>query len=148
MSGAKLGECSAPPGRTANHTAEVAPRETGVLIRENIRLHIAEGGVRLVLDTIIEGLDDFLLELRLARMGMHHRLTFFRPVFGISQPKHIHFDAGGDQRNNWMHMLRNAGRGVQGNRRPNRVEILLRDTMPAQEIPRSIGTVDLETLMR
>src|SRR6267378_2297646 len=45
-----------------------------------------------------------------------------------------------------MHVLWNAGRGVQRDRRPNRVDIRLRDAVAAQEIAGCVRTVDLEAL--
>jgi hypothetical protein len=46
-----------------------------------------------------------------------------------------------------MHVLRDAGRRVQGDRGPYGVDICLRDPMPLQEIPRRIGAVDLEAFI-
>ena len=65
-----------------------------ILVREHVGLHIAEGRFGLVLDAVVEGLDDVFLEMRSARMCMHHRLALRVAVFGISQAEHVHFDAG------------------------------------------------------
>src|SRR5882672_10111658 len=74
------------PGRGADHAAEIAACEGGILIRENIGFHIAERRLRLVLDAVIEGLDDVFLEMRSTRMCMHHRLALRVAVLGILNP--------------------------------------------------------------
>src|SRR5947208_2137892 len=58
------------PGGVADHAAEIAARETRILIREHVGLHIAEGRFGLVLDAVVEGLDDVFLEVRAARVCM------------------------------------------------------------------------------
>jgi len=45
-------------------------------------------------------------------------------------------------------MLRDAGRRVQGDRRPYRFDILLMDSVASQEITGGICTVNLEALLR
>src|SRR5882757_3750655 len=81
------------PGRGADHAAEIDLGEVRVLIREYVGVDIAEGRLRLVLVAVVEGLDDIFLETRATRMCMHHRLALRVAVFGISQSKHVHFDA-------------------------------------------------------
>src|SRR5882757_7508220 len=56
------------PGGVADHAAEIAAPKGRVLVGEDVGLDVAEGGVGLVLDTVIEGLDDVLLEARAARV--------------------------------------------------------------------------------
>ncbi len=98
-----------------------------ILIREHVGLDVAEGRLRLVLVAVVEGLDDVFLETRATRMCMHHRLALRVAVFGISQSKHVHFDAGRHQSDDRVHVLRDARRRVQGDRGPNRFEVLLLD---------------------
>src|SRR6202030_2277174 len=43
-------------------------------------------------------------------------------VFGVGQSQDVHFDARGKERDDRMHMLRNPGRGVEGDRRPDGVD--------------------------
>ena len=45
-----------------------------------------------------------------------------------------------------MHVLRNAGRRVQRDRRPNRIDIRLRDAVAAQKIARCVRAIDLKAL--
>jgi len=47
-----------------------------------------------------------------------------------------------------MHVRRDAGRGVQRDGGPDRLDLALGDTMTAEEVTGSIGAVDLEALMR
>jgi hypothetical protein len=51
---------SALPTGAADHAAEISPLEVGILIGQNIGLHIAESGFGLVFDPVVEGLDDVL----------------------------------------------------------------------------------------
>src|ERR1700716_1207170 len=99
---------SAPPGRSANHAAEIAAPESRVLVREHVGLDIAECRVGLVLDAVVERLDDVLLELRGARMRVHDCFAFLTAVFGIAQPQYIHLDAGRHQGDDGMHVLRDT----------------------------------------
>ena len=55
------------PRGSSDDAAEIAAPEGRILIRQDICFHIAEGRLRLVLDTVIEGLDDVFFEMRAAR---------------------------------------------------------------------------------
>ena len=63
-------------------------------------------------------------------------------------PEHVHLDAGRHQRDDRVHVLRDARRRVQGDRGPDRVDVLLRDAVASQEVTGGIRAVDLEALMR
>ena len=65
----------------------------------------------------------------------------------VGQPEDVHLDTRRHQRDDRMHVLRNAGRRVQRDRRPHRLDVCLWNTVPLQEIPRRIGAVDLEALV-
>ena len=52
-----------------------------------------------------------------------------------------------NKRNHRMHVLWNARRGVQRDRGPHRVDILLRYPVAAQEVARGVRAVHLETLI-
>src|ERR1700732_1106966 len=88
----------APPGRSANHAAEIAAPESRVLVREHVGLDVAECRVGLVFDAVIERLDDVFLEMLGARMRVHDGFAFIVAVCGIAQPQHVHLDARGPQR--------------------------------------------------
>src|SRR3984893_13273936 len=88
---------SALPGRSANHTAEIAAPEGRVLVLKHIGLYVAECGVGLVFDAVVECQDNVFLELLRARMRVHDRFSFPVAVFGIGQSQHIHLDAGRHQ---------------------------------------------------
>ena len=63
------------PIRAADHTAEIAPHEVGVLVGQNISLHIAEGGFWLVPDAVVKGLNDVFLETGSAGISRDYRLA-------------------------------------------------------------------------
>jgi hypothetical protein len=66
---------AAGPARGPDHAAEVCPAEGRRLVGDHVGLDAAEGGVRLVLDAVVEGLDDVLLEVRRAGEGRDDRLA-------------------------------------------------------------------------
>src|SRR5450631_1290631 len=135
------------PRGSSDDAAEIAAPEGRILIRQDICFHIAEGRLRFVLDAVIEGLDDVFFEMRRTRMCMHHRLALCVAVLGISEAKHIHFDAGRHQSYHGVHVLRDTRRRVQGDRSPDRVDILLRDAVASQEVPGDIRAVDFEAMI-
>jgi hypothetical protein len=67
---------------------------------------------------------------------------------GKSDAEHVHLDAGGDERNDGMHVLRDAGRRVQRDRSPDRLDVPLGDAMGPEEVAGGVGAVHLEALMR
>src|SRR5258706_13547832 len=105
---------SSTPGGSSDHAAEIDAGEVRILVCEYVGVDVAEGRLRLVLVAVVEGLDDVFLETRATRMCMHHRLALRVAVFGISQPKDIHFDAGCHQSYDRVHVLRDARRRGQG----------------------------------
>ena len=54
------------PVRFAHYDAEIPAVEMRVLVRQDVGLNVAEGRFGLVLDTLIERLDNVLLEMRRA----------------------------------------------------------------------------------
>src|SRR3977135_614946 len=88
---------SAPPGRSANHAAEIAAPESRVLVREHVGLDVAECRVGLAFDGVVARPDDVFLELLGARMRVRARFAFRVAIFGIGQPQHVHLDAGRHQ---------------------------------------------------
>src|SRR4029077_5248683 len=75
--------CLPSPRRSADHAAEVASFEGRVLVGEHVGLHIAECSFRFVLDAVVEGLNDLLLEVIGARVGMHDSLALCIAVLVI-----------------------------------------------------------------
>ena len=94
-----------------------------VLVGEHVGLDVAEGSVRLVLDAVVERLDDVFLEVAAARIRPHHRLALCVGEVGVGDTQHVHLYARRHQRNNRVHVLWNARRGVQRDRGPHRVDI-------------------------
>ena len=111
-------------------------------------LTVAEGRLGLVVEAVVEGLDDLFLEAAGARVRADHGFALGVGELGKSDAEHVHLDAGGDERDDGMHVLRDAGRRVQRDRGPDRLDVALGDAMASEEVTGSIGAVDLETLIR
>jgi hypothetical protein len=109
------------PVRASYHLAEVAAMEVWLLVGDHVRFDVAERRVGLVLDTVVEGLDDVLLESRRAREGGDDRFTFNIRIFRIGKAEHVHLDARCDQCHDRVHMDGNARRRVQRDGRPYRI---------------------------
>src|SRR5690348_15683201 len=67
---------------------------------------------------------------------------------GKGNAEHVHLDAGGDERDDRMHVLWDAWRRMQRYRRPHCLDVPLDDAMGPEEGARGIGAVHVETLMR
>src|SRR6267154_1372298 len=137
---------SAAPGRVTDDTAEIATAEAGVLVCEYVRFYVSEGGLRLVFDAVVEGLQDVLFEMGRAREGLHDCVAVGVCEGGVVDSEHIHFNACGYESNDRMHVLRDAGSRVKCNRCPYAVDVLFRDVMAAQEVARGIGSINLKTV--
>src|SRR5438270_261905 len=135
------------PSRSSNDTAEISVSEVRILVRQHVGVDVAEGRLRPVLVAVVEGLDDVFLEMGRTRMCMHHSLALRVAVLPVFYAEHIHFDAGGDQSYDRVHVLRDARRRVQGDRRPDHVYILLFDAVASQKVASSIRAVDLEPFL-
>src|ERR1700729_1418755 len=109
------------PRGPTDHAAKVASPETRIFVCEHVGIYGAECRIRLVPETVIEGLDDIFLEAAAAWVGANDRLSLRLGVVSIGKSQHIHFDTRGDQRDDRVHMWRNPGRGVQCDRCPDRV---------------------------
>ena len=62
--------------------------------------------------------------------------------------EHVHLDAGGDERDDGMHVLWDAGSRVQRDRGPDHLDVPLGDAMAPEEIAGGVGAVHLEALVR
>jgi hypothetical protein len=91
-------------------------------------------------------LDDVFLETLGARMGVHHGLALGFAVFGIGQAEHVHFHASRYERHDGVHVLRNAGGGVERDRGPDGFDVCLGNPVAAEKVAGRIGAVDLEAL--
>src|ERR1700733_10453331 len=133
-----------PPGGSANHFTEIHWSEDRILVGQHICFDVPKGGLWLVLNSVIEGLDNVFLEMSGAGVRLYNRLALSRTVLRIRQTKHIHLNPGGYQGNNGVHMLGNTGRRVQSNRGPDGIDIRLSDPVPAKEIASGICAIDFE----
>src|SRR5712671_8198743 len=146
--GAGRSWCLAGPGRGADHAAEILGPKRWILVGEHVGLDIAEGRFRFEVDGIVEGLNYLFLEAAGARVDADNGFALgFREV-GKSDAEHVHLDAGGNERNDGMHVLRDAWCRVQRDRGPDRLDVPLGDTMAPEEIAGDVGAVHLEALMR
>src|SRR5437764_5631143 len=116
--------CLARPGGGANHAAEIHGPERGVLIGEHIGLDVAECRLGLAVDAVVKSLDDLFLEPAGARVGADDSFAIGVRELGTSDAEHVHFDAGGEEGNDGMHVLWNAWGRVQRDRGPHRLDIL------------------------
>lgn len=64
----------------------------------------------------------------------------------MGEARHVHFRPGADLGDIRLHVLRDAGRGVQREGGPQRVDIALGDAVAAQELCRVIGAVHFDAL--
>src|SRR5439155_25479666 len=94
------------PGRGADHPAEILGPEGGILVGEHIGVDIAEGRLRPVVKAVVKGLDDLFLEAAGTRVGEDHGFALGVSELGKRDAKHVHLDAGGHERDDGMHVLR------------------------------------------
>src|SRR3984885_10256259 len=135
------------PSRSANHAAEIAAPESRIFLCEHVGLDVAEGRGGLVFDAVVKRLDDVFFELRAARMRPHDGFAFGIAVFGIAQPQHVHLDTGSYEGDDGEHMLRDAWRRVESDRRPDRIDVGPINTATLEEFAGGVCAVDLETLV-
>src|ERR1700739_4829481 len=136
------------PVGSSDDAAKIDVGEARVLVCEHVGVDVAEGCLRLVLVAVVKCLDDVFFEMRRTRMCTHHRLALRVAVFGISDAKYVHFDAGRYQSYDRVHVLRDDRRRVQGDRGPDHFDILLMDSVASQEVTGGICAVNLEALRR
>src|ERR1700680_2242870 len=136
------------PGRGADHAAEILGSEGGGLVGEHVGVDSAEGRLGIMVEAVGEGVDDLFLKATGARVRADDGLALGLGELGKSDTEHVHLDAGGNERDDGMHVRWDAGRGVQSDRRPDRLDLALGYTMAAEEVTGSIGAVHLEALMR
>src|ERR1700693_1837257 len=151
MSGTSVGwwmACSAGPGGGADHTAEILGQKRRILVGEHVGVDSAEGRLGLVVEAVVEGVDDLFLKAAGARVRADDGLAFGLGELGKSYTEHVHLDAGGNERDDGVHARWDAGRGVQRDRGPDRLDLALGYAMAAEEVTGSIGAVHLETHMR
>ena len=121
--------------------------EPRLLILQHIGLHIAERGLRTMAQAVGKRADDALLEPFSARMRMHHRLALHGAERGVIHAQHIHLDTSGDQRHGRAQMLRHARRGVQGNRQPDLLDVVIAEPVRFEKRRCRVGAVHFETLV-
>src|SRR5260370_34194344 len=100
------------PARGSDHAAEILGPERGTLVGEHVGVDSAEGRLRLVVEAVVEGLDDLFLEAAGARVRADHDFALGLRELGKSDAEHVHLDAGGNERDDGMHLRWAAGRGV------------------------------------
>ena len=120
--------------------------EAGIFVCEYVCFHISEGSLRFVFDAVEEGLQDILFEINCTRERLHDRVAVRVWEAGVVDSEHIHFDACRQEGNDRMHVLRDAGSRVKCNRCPYVLDVLFRDVMAAEEIARSVRSINFETV--
>src|ERR1700720_3378011 len=125
MDGERWANCSlSGPGGGGDHAAEILGPGV-ILIGEHIGLDVAKGGLGPGMDGVVKGLDDLFLEAAGARVCVDDGFAFSVGELGKGDPQHVHLDAGGHERDDGMHVLRDAGRRVQRDRGPDRFDVAL-----------------------
>src|SRR6202007_1220325 len=121
------------PSRIKDDTAKVGPFEFRVEQREHVVVHGSPGGLGLVAESIVKGVDDLLLEIIPGGMRLASRLPVSIRYVKITKSEDVHVDAGCDERHFRLLVLRDARRGVQRNGVPHHVDASLVDAMLPQE---------------
>src|ERR1700730_7465276 len=134
------------PGRVKDDAAKVGPFEFRVEQREHVVVHGSEGGLGLVAESIVKGVDDLLLEMIPAWMRLDYRLPVSIRYVKVTKSEDVHVDAGCDEGHFRLLVLGDARRGVQRDGVPHHVDASLVDAMLPQEVARGIGTVNFEAL--
>src|SRR5690348_12571978 len=97
------------PGRVQDDAAQVPALERGILEGEEVVVEGAEGAVGPVLQAVVEGIDDGVLEVVRAWPGGGDRLAFLVGKLVVRATGHVHARGDMQQRGLRMHELRNAG---------------------------------------
>src|SRR5271165_2259116 len=134
------------PSRVKDDAAEVGPFEFRVEQREHVVVHGSEGGLRLVAESIVKGVDDLLLEVIPARMRVDYRLPVNVRYLKVAKSEDVHLYACCHEGHFRLLVLGDARRGVQRDGVPDHVNGCLVDAMLPQEVARRVGTVNFEAL--
>src|SRR5258708_23288129 len=134
------------PGRVKDDAAKVGPFEFRVEQREHVVVHGSESGLRLVAEPIVEGVDDLLLEVIPARMGVDYRLPVRVGYVEVANPEDVHLYARCHQAYFRLLVLRAARRSVERDGVPHHINGWLVDAMLPQEVTRGVGTINFEAL--
>src|SRR5471030_307114 len=102
------------PRRAQDQAAEIQALVGRILEREDIGLHVAERGLRLLDRAVSEGIDDPFLEIHLTRMDGDDLFALRVGELVVRESEHVHLHARRDQRDHRFLVLRNPRRGVQG----------------------------------
>ena len=134
--------------RVPDYAAEISWLKGLLFVLDHVCVNVTERRIGPMLIAVIEFLDDVFLEVRTAGMGFYDLFSIRVAVRFVFYSQDIHFNASGDERDNGMHVLRNAGRGVKRNRRPYGFQIVLSDATRTQEFASGVGAVDFEAFVR
>ncbi|EXF25590.1 hypothetical protein BG28_11700 [Nesterenkonia sp. AN1] len=115
-------------------------------MRKHIGLHIAEGGLRSVLEAFGERCEDLVLEVR-PRVSREDGGPLRIGDRVIAQAQHVELDPAGHQRDLRIHMQRDLRGGVQRDAVPHLRRLRRGDPVTQQEPAGLIGCVDLEALV-
>src|SRR5271166_1693555 len=134
------------PSRVKDDAAKVGPFEFRVEQREHVVVHGSEGGLRLVAESIVKGVDDLLLKVIPARMRLDYRLPVSVGYVKVAKSEDVHLYARRHEGHFRLLVLGDARRGVQRDGVPHHVNGCLVDAMLPQEAARGVGTIHFKTL--
>src|ERR1700724_2693181 len=146
LGGARV--CLGGPGGGADHAAEILGLKRRILVGEHVGVDSAEGRLGLMVEAVVEGLDDLFLKATGARVRADGGLVLGLGELGKSDTEHVHLDTGGDERDDGMHVRWDAGRGVQRDGGPDRLDLALGYAMAGEEVTGRMGPSPPETRSR
>ena len=126
------GVLSSWPGRAADDTAKIGAMEVRVFVGENVGVDVAKRRVWPVFESVVEGLNDFLLEPGRAGVGRNHGVALLVWELLVGDTEHVHLDASGDEGDDWVHVHWDIRRRVQGDSGPHEIDVALIDVVSFQ----------------
>ena len=117
--------------------------EAGHEAFEDVRLHVAEGGLGPGGDPLREGLEDAALEVRTGVQGGDLGSILVADVV-VADAQHVVLHARGHQGDLGLHELGDARGRVQGDGSPDPADAVLGDSTGIEEPPGLVGAVHFE----
>ena len=100
------------PSRIKDDAAKVRAFEFRVEQREHVVVHGSPSGLRLLVESIVKGVDYLLFEVISARMRLDHRLPVSVGYIKVAESEHVHVYARSHKSYLRLFMLGDARRGV------------------------------------
>ena len=128
--------------------AAVHPAKTRVLQSKDVVVYRPERRIGLMLHSLIERIDNLLLEVFSTRVSVDHTRALLVGELVVCEAKDVHFDACCHQLDHGLLELRNTRGCMQRYGVPYKVNLVLRNAMVLEETPSGVRAVDLEPVPR